>query len=39
MDTAARRGFEAASGRVARLIAQTPKPILAAAHGFAIGAA
>ena len=39
MDTAARRGFEAASGRVARMIAQSPKPILAAAHGFAMGAA
>ena len=37
MDTAARRGFEAASGRVARMIAQSPKPILAAAHGFAMG--
>ena len=37
MDTAARCGFEAASGRVARMIAQSPKPILAAAHGFAMG--
>jgi enoyl-CoA hydratase/carnithine racemase len=39
MGAAARRGFEAASGRVARMIAQSPKPILAAAHGFAMGAA
>jgi enoyl-CoA hydratase/carnithine racemase len=37
MGAAARRGFEAASGRVARMIAQSPKPILAAAHGFAMG--
>ena len=39
MDTAARRGFEAASGGAARMIAQSPKPILAAAPGFAMGLA
>jgi len=37
MGAAARRGFEAASGRVARMIAQRPKPVLAAAHGFPMG--
>jgi enoyl-CoA hydratase/carnithine racemase len=37
MDAAARSGFEAASGRVARMIGQSPKPILAAVHGFALG--
>lgn len=32
-----RMAFEAESGRVARLMAQCPKPVIAAAHGFAIG--
>ena len=37
MDATAREAFEAASGEVARMLARTPKPVLAAVHGFAIG--
>jgi enoyl-CoA hydratase/carnithine racemase len=37
MDACGRRTFEAASGRVARMISQCSKPVLAAVHGFAIG--
>jgi enoyl-CoA hydratase/carnithine racemase len=37
MDDAARTAFEADSGRVARLLAQISKPVIAAVHGFAIG--
>lgn len=37
MDVHGRRAFEAASGRVARMICQSSKPVLAAVHGFAVG--
>jgi enoyl-CoA hydratase/carnithine racemase len=37
MDVQGRRAFEAASGRVARMICQSSKPVLAAVHGFAVG--
>lgn len=37
MDMAAREAFEAASGRAARMLAHTVKPVVAAVHGFAIG--
>jgi enoyl-CoA hydratase/carnithine racemase len=37
MDDAGRQMFEAESGRVARMIGQCPKPVIAAVHGFAIG--
>jgi enoyl-CoA hydratase/carnithine racemase len=36
-DAGARRRFEAESGRLARTIAALRKPVIAAAHGFAIG--
>ena len=37
MDAPARERFEAASGHVARMLGRSPKPVLAAVHGFAIG--
>ncbi|WP_313806935.1 enoyl-CoA hydratase/isomerase family protein [Sphingobium sp.] len=37
MDAAARSAFEAASGRLARLLTAFPRPVIAAVHGFAIG--
>ncbi|MFT4052915.1 MAG: enoyl-CoA hydratase/isomerase family protein [Novosphingobium sp.] len=37
MDAAGRSAFEAASGRLARLVPQFPKPVIAAVHGYAIG--
>lgn len=37
MTSVQRRAFEAESGRVARLIGQSVKPVVAAVHGFAVG--
>jgi enoyl-CoA hydratase/carnithine racemase len=37
MDDTARSAFEAASGRLARLLVAFPRPVIAAVHGFAIG--
>lgn len=37
MDDAGRQMFEADSGRLARMIGQCPKPVVAAVHGFAVG--
>lgn len=37
MDDAARSAFEAASGRLARMLMAFPRPVIAAVHGFAIG--
>lgn len=37
MDGAARAAFEAASGRLARMLVAFPRPVIAAVHGFAIG--
>lgn len=37
MQPGARAGFEAASGRLARMIGQCRKPVIAGVHGFAVG--
>ncbi len=37
MDAAGQSHFEAESGRVARLLSDCPKPVVAAVHGFAVG--
>jgi enoyl-CoA hydratase/carnithine racemase len=37
MDAAARSAFEEASGRLARMLQEFPRPVIAAVHGYAIG--